>query len=107
MKEDILKYLVLGWHQNGTKMNLFNLLIINELNFKESEMVPRWDKIGAKIIERKGLYLLQIMILCLIPKSMNELLEILNYNNRTSFREKYLNILDAEGYIEKNKQRKA
>lgn len=70
------------------------------------ETVPRWDKIGAKIIERKGLYLLQIMILCLIPKSMNELLEILNYNNRTSFREKYLNILDAEGYIEKTNKEK-
>jgi ATP-dependent DNA helicase RecG len=106
LAEDILKQLVPRWRQDGTKLNLFNKLIYNELIFNEIKTVSGWEELGAKLIERKGLYFLQIMVLCLQPKSMNELLDLLNYSNRASFREKYLNILDGEGYIEKTNKEK-
>ena len=56
---------------------------------------------GTKFLGKKGLYLMQLLVLCLEPASMDELLVFLKYNNRSSFRDRYILPLIGEGLIER------
>jgi ATP-dependent DNA helicase RecG len=82
-------------------MHHLDWMKIKDLNMDLWEKVPGWPAKGTQFIGKKGLYLLQILILCLETSSMDELLITLEYNNRGSFRNRYLLPLLAEGLIER------
>jgi len=60
-------------------------------DFTESiwKEVSGWNEKGARMLNKRTLYLLQILFLCIDPIPMEDLLNQLNYSNRTSFRDRY------------------
>lgn len=63
--------------------------------------VPGWSEKGIRMINKRSLYLLQILFLCIDPIPMEDLLSQLNYSNRSSFRERYLLPLISEKLLER------
>lgn len=97
----ILFGLVSRWHELGVKMRHLDWMIVKSLSEEAWETVQGWEEKGSAFIGRKGLYLLQILVLCIEPKSMDELLVAFGYNNRNSFRERYLAPLMEERLLER------
>ena len=99
--DQIMHSLVLGWHEQGTRMISLDWMLIKDLRAESWEKVPGWSEKGTKFLGKKGLYLMQLLVLCLEPASMDELLVFLKYNNRSSFRDRYILPLIGEGLIER------
>jgi hypothetical protein len=72
-------------------------------DFTESiwKEVSGWNEKGARMLNKRTLYLLQILFLCIDPIPMEDLLNQLNYSNRTSFRDRYLLPLLSEGLMKR------
>ncbi|MEO6682896.1 MAG: RNA-binding domain-containing protein [Ginsengibacter sp.] len=97
----ILFNLVSRWHENGIRINSLEWSIPKDFNTLEWKKVPGWSEKGIRMINKKSLYLLQILFLCIDPIPMEDLLGQLNYSNRASFRERYLLPLISEKLLER------
>ena len=62
-------------------------------------MVPSWAKNGANLLSNKLRYLVSILILTTEPAKMVKMLEWMNYQNRTKFRESYVDPLRQAGFL--------
>jgi ATP-dependent DNA helicase RecG len=100
-KDAALKRLVSRWHDEGIRMQNLDWMIINDLTDSSWGKVSGWNEKGIRFIGRKGLYILQLLILCLQPASMEELLNAFSYSNRGSFRERYVLPMLVEGLLER------
>lgn len=99
--DQLMYSLVLGWHEQGTRMISLDWMLIKDLSTENWQKVPGWPEKGTRFLGKKGLYLMQLLVLCLEPASMAELLVFFKYNNRSSFRDRYIIPLLGEGLIER------
>lgn len=99
--DQLMHSLVLGWHEQGTRMISLDWMLIKDLTTESWQKVPGWSEKGTKFLGKKGLYLMQLLVICLEPASMDEMLVFLKYNNRSSFRDRYILPLLGEGLIER------
>lgn len=97
----ILFNLVSRWHENGVRLNNLEWSVPKDFTLLSWKEVSGWDEKDAKMMNKRSLYLLQILFLCIDPIPMEDLLKQLNYSNRTSFRERYLLPLLLEGLMER------
>lgn len=102
VNSDVILYnLVSRWHENGIRLNNLEWSIPKDFGQMNWKMVSRWDEKGTKMLNKKSLYLLQVLFLCLEPIAREDLLSQLNYSNRAYFRENYLIPLLSEGLLER------
>ena len=62
-------------------------------------LVPSWNKKGAKLIHKKVRYLISILLLTCNPLHLEKVMQLLNYKKKPSFRKLYLMPLQQVGFI--------
>jgi ATP-dependent DNA helicase RecG len=97
----ILFNLVSRWHENGVRFGNLEWSIPKDFTALLWKEVSGWNEKGTRMLNKRSLYLLQILFLCIDPIPMEDLLNQLNYSNRTSFRDRYLLPLLSEGLMER------
>lgn len=99
--QDFLLLLVPSWNQKGT--NLAELDWPKKQTFSEEEIkkVPSWDVKSTNLVHKKVRTIISILCLCSEPISLEMLMKSLDYKNRKTFRENYMNPLERTKLIVK------
>jgi len=88
----------------GIKLNSETHADYQEDIMAEIKKVPSWIEKGAKLLSKKSVYLLSIMILSVEPAKREEIMEILEYENRKTFNDLYLLPLLQSGLIKRTNE---
>lgn len=98
-QKDFIYNLLLKWNKEGVKMqniDWVNKTISNDI----WEKAENWtDK--NELIQKRNIYLLQILFYCLEALPLDEVLSKMGYTNKQSFRDRYLKPLFNEGLLER------
>lgn len=92
--------LLLKWNEQGIKMQNLDWAINKNLTEKEWNNTKNWEE-KSHLMQRKNIYLLQILFYCLEPLPLDEILSRMQYSNKQSFRERYLLVLLKESLLER------
>jgi len=87
--------------QKGTKLDKGIYVDYQEDIVAEIKKVPSWSEKGTKLLSNKSVYLLSILTLSSSPIKREELMEVLEYANRKSFTELYLQPLIQSGLVKR------
>lgn len=63
------------------------------------DLTPSWGEKGTQLLPKKIWYIVGVLALGGQPTSLEQLLEFIQYKNRTTFRENYLNPLKELGFL--------
>lgn len=99
--EKILLFLVPSWNQKGTNLKMLIWPEKQIFSKDDIEKVSSWFEKCIKLLQKKVRYIITILFLCAEPISLEDLMIALNYKNRKTFRENYLNLLEQVQLIEK------
>ena len=97
--EELILHLVPSWTKIGANLPLLGIPKNQVFEEDKIKKVPSWTKIGANLLSNKLRYLISILILTTEPAKMVKLLEWMNYQNRTRFRESYVDPLRQAGFL--------
>lgn len=97
--EELLLHLVSSWHQKG--VNLPELQVPQNQVFTKDEIkkVSSWNEKSGNLLQKKYRYLIGILSLTTEPATMKELLDWLEYKNRTTFTDNYVKPLRQTGLL--------
>ncbi len=97
--EELILHLVPSWQEKGTQLPA--LRVPENQVFEEAEVkkVSSWAEKSGKLLQKKYRYLISILSLTTEPATLKELLNWLEYKNRTTFTDNYLKPLRQEGLI--------
>lgn len=87
------------WNNQGVKMQNLNW-VNKDLNEKDWDSLETWSE-KNQLIQKKSIYLLQILFHCLEALPLDEILNRMKYSNKQSFRDRYLSALLKEGLLER------
>lgn len=97
--QDFIYNLLLRWNEEGIKMQ--NIDWVNKgLSLKDWYERELWEG-KSQLIQKRNIYLLQILFYCLEALPLDEILSKIGYSNKQSFRERYLSPLLKEGLLER------
>ena len=97
--QDFIYNLLLRWNEEGIKMQ--NIDWVNKgLSLKDWYEIELWEG-KSQLIQKRNIYLLQILFYCLEALPLDEVLSKIGYSNKQSFRERYLSPLLKEGLLER------
>jgi hypothetical protein len=99
--EEMILSLVLSWVEKGTKLPELRLSENKHFANFETKKAPSWDEKGTKSLPKKLHYLIVILSMSGVPISVDELMEIFTYRNKTKFRDSYMKPLESVGFIAK------
>jgi len=75
--------------EKGTKLNGEDLIENQQIMRDEIKKVSSWHEKGTKLLSRKSIFLISLLTLTSKPAKREELMEILNYENRKTFNDLY------------------
>lgn len=104
--KEVLLYLVPSWHQKGTNLKTLDWPEKQIFSKEDIEKVSSWYEKSTKILHKKARYIITILFLCSESISLESLMNALDYKNRKTFRENYLNPLEQVQFIEKTNPEK-
>ncbi|HRY33036.1 MAG TPA: putative DNA binding domain-containing protein [Bacteroidales bacterium] len=81
------------WMEKGLKLLRDKDHDISKLTKEEEIKGLSWEEKGTKLIEKGLLNMVQILILCLREKSLQELADITGYSNRSKYKSSYIDPL--------------
>ncbi len=87
--------------RKGTKLEKELCTDYQEDIVAEIKKVPSWSEKGTKLLSKKSVYLLSILTLSSSPIKREEMMKILEYENRKSFTELYLQPLIQSGLVKR------
>lgn len=99
--QQVVMHLVPGWNQIGTRLNLLKWPKKQPLEQESLEKVPGWDQEGTRVVHNKVRYYISILALTTQAIKLEGLMEALDYKNRKTFRDNYLNPLQEAELIQK------
>jgi ATP-dependent DNA helicase RecG len=99
-ENELIIDLISRWDTLGTKLDNIRFNINKDLDFSNIEDVPSSLPKGTKLFTKPSLIILWIMILLQKPLSLKNLMGILDYSNRKSFKDLYFNPLKKDKLIE-------
>lgn len=99
--EVVLFELVSRWHQNGQSLHSLDWATVRDLNVELWQNTLSWEEKGTKMLGKKGLYFIQILMICTKPIALDDLMAFLKYQNRASFRDRYLKPLLDERLLQR------
>lgn len=74
---------------------------INDLFFAEGNSLGwSWSEKGVELFDKRTILLFKILLLCLTPKNIEEIQELIEFNSRNKLREMYINPLRGTGLLE-------
>lgn len=59
-----------------------------------------WNEKGVELFDKRTILLFKILLLCLIPKNIEEIQELIEFSSRNKLREMYINPLRETGLLE-------
>jgi len=89
-----------SWAKKGVELKKIRLLINSDLTLDTFQKGGSWAEKGGKLMPKRTLSLFQLLLICITPKSADEILEITGFNDREKQRELYLYPLRKENLIE-------
>lgn len=92
---DIIYSLLLKWNTQALKMQ--NLKWVG-IDLEDWNNIETWED-KTQLIQKKNIYLLQILFHCLEALPLDEILNRMQYSNKQSFRERYLSLLIKERLV--------
>lgn len=90
--------------EKGTKLNGEDLIENQQIMRDEIKKVSSWHEKGTKLLSRKSIFLISLLTLTSKPAKREELMEILNYENRKTFNDLYLKPLLQVGFIRRTNE---
>jgi ATP-dependent DNA helicase RecG len=100
-KIDFLGHLVPSWIEVGTQFDGLKLNNIAVLDNPELFKVPTSYKKGTNLLGKKLTIVLKILLKLTLPSSLEKLMSFINYKNKKSFRELYLQPLLQNSLIKR------
>lgn len=97
--EQLLLHLVPSWSENGTKLAGLKLPKKQVSRPADIKEVPSWSEKDTNLLTNKLWYLISILGLSTEPVRIAELLDWMDYKNRTRFRNNYVNLLKQRGLV--------
>ena len=97
--EELLLQLVPSWHKFGTQLHQLDWPMNQVFEKEIMEQVPSWSEIGTQLLRKKVWYIISILCLCAEPIKLSQMLELFDYKNEKSFRDKYIKPLREVGFI--------
>jgi ATP-dependent DNA helicase RecG len=89
-----------SWAEKGGKHKNIRLHINSKLHFDDFYKGASWAEKGSKLFDKRTATLLKLLLLCLSPQKLEDILAILEFNSRDRFRELYLNPVRNDGFLE-------
>lgn len=99
--QQALLHLVSSWNESGTKLKPLDWASNEVSDSKSIQKVLSWDQNGTKLLHKKTLYLIQILVLTSKAISLDDLMKVIGYKNRTSFRRNYIVALERVEFVAK------
>jgi ATP-dependent DNA helicase RecG len=90
----------------GTKLNIEKVSIDEDQIIESIKKVPSWNQKGTKLLSKRSLFLISIMALTLEPIKLQEMMGWMEYKNRKTLRELYLDPLMIIGFVARTIQDK-
>lgn len=97
--EELVLHLVSSWHHKGIQLGILNWDLNQVFTKDDIEQVSSWSKKGIQLLRKKNWYLISILALTTEPTKLSELMSWLNYKNKKTFRDNYINPLRQTGLI--------
>jgi len=99
--ESLLLHLVPSWHQKGIKLPELDWPKKQLLTAEKIKKVPSWHQKGTNLLHKKIAYLITILALSTRPTKLEQIMNWMNYKNRKTFRDNYLEPLQQVQFIKK------
>ena len=93
--EDVILQLIRSWNEKGSKLEVLDWPKKQIVTEEEIKKIPSWSEKGTNLIHKKIRYLIGILALSAKAIPLGDLMDFLEYSNRKTFRENYLNPLES------------
>jgi ATP-dependent DNA helicase RecG len=100
--EEQISLLSLSWIEKVTKLEKLNITVNKQ--FKEMETLSQSEKVTK--LPKKLQYIIVILMLSGVPVSLDDLIELFAFRDRSFFRRNYLKPLETVGFIKKTNPEK-
>ena len=95
-----------SWAEKGVKIKSFRINNINDLQFDDFKKGSSWAEKGGKLLPKRTITILKLMMICIIPNKIEEMMQQISFGSRDKLRELYLNPLRNDGFIEPTNKEK-
>lgn len=89
-----------SWYKKGVNLLSYKQNNISYLGFDEFKKESSWSEKGVNLLSKKLVNLIKLMVISIIPSSMDELLMLMEFKSRDKLRELYLSPLRKMNFIE-------
>ncbi len=89
----------LSWYEKGVKLNKVRFLINNELQLEDLKKELSKEQKEVKLLKNRARNIIRILVGLLMPMSMDELIEFMEFKSKSSFRDDYIKPLKDNGLI--------
>lgn len=89
-----------SWSKKGGKLKDLRVKINNELQNNPSFEGYSWGKKGVELFDKRTIMLFRILLLCLYPKNIENIQEILGFSVKSKLRDLYIKPLRNAGLID-------
>jgi ATP-dependent DNA helicase RecG len=87
------------WYEKGVKFDKLRFLINNNIQIEHLKKESTLPQKGVKLFKKRGQNILKTLVLLLLPMSLDNLVEILGFNSKNSYRDDYIKPLKDNGLI--------
>ncbi len=99
--ESMILYLVPGWNQKGTKLDVLKWAKYQPVIEEEIKKVPGWNIKSTKLLHKKSRYIIAILSLTAVAISLEDMMSAIGYINKKTFRDNYIKPLEQIQFISK------
>ena len=89
-----------SWSKKGVELENLRIKINNELPENPSFEGWSWAEKGVELFDKRTMNLIKILLLCLTPKNIEDIQNLIEFNSRNKLREIYINPLRVACLLE-------
>lgn len=89
-----------SWSKKGVELENLRIKINNELLENPSFEGWSWAEKGVELFDKRTMNLIKILLLCLTPKNIEDIQNLIEFNSRNKLREIYINPLRVACLLE-------
>ncbi|NDV96902.1 AAA family ATPase [Dysgonomonas sp. 521] len=89
-----------SWNRKGVELKSLRIKVNSLLKSNPSFEGWSWSEKGVELFDKRTIHLFKILLLCLTPKNIEEIQELVEFNSRNKLREMYINPLREAGLLE-------
>jgi ATP-dependent DNA helicase RecG len=91
--------LIQSWSEKSKELQSLRFLLNKDLEIEDLKKVKSWSEKSKELLKKRSRVILAALLLSLMPTTLDDMVSILGYKNKDSFRRDYVNILKDNGLI--------